>query len=199
MVESATAQPIPKPSVPEFTVQFENSSIIIKIQNQRFDYPYSLYYAHTVRVKINSGQDWKIIERPIIRSADSTYVPDSSLESIYGIHIDGYTVLNYYWNGTNIRTMEGDLFFKSGDQVSFQVKASVGQVVDLPLQLGGIQYFNETSQWSDTQTITIPEIEATPAPSIDYSPFTVPVALVVVVIVLGACLVVYDFKKPITP
>ena len=79
MVEAVSAQSVPKPSVPEFTVRFvnasylvttinsytgvdetelvSNNSIVITIANQLFDYSgYKLYY--NVRVKPHFGGNW---------------------------------------------------------------------------------------------------------------------------------------------
>ena len=93
MLESAYAQSIPKPSVPEFTVQYiktsysvidpytgvsqqvDNSTIEVKIKNQPFTYTnngisYHLYY--NVRTKPHFEGNW--IERyPIIDRANSPY------------------------------------------------------------------------------------------------------------------------------
>jgi hypothetical protein len=93
MVKPANAQTVPKPSVPEFTLKFinssysvvdpytgisqqiDNSSIEVTIRNQQFAYTfngsvYHLYY--NIRTKPHFGGDWT--ERyPVIDRANSPY------------------------------------------------------------------------------------------------------------------------------
>jgi len=84
MVESAFAQSIAKPSVPEFTVNLiDYNRIEVKIKNQPFT-PYNntegdevnLYY--TVRVKDHFGEDWSTLVTYSESGAER--IPQSSSE-----------------------------------------------------------------------------------------------------------------------
>ena len=77
MVETACAQPVTKPSKPEFTINLENATVVLTIENQPFDvnnsYNYTFYY--DVRIQ---GIDYSWIglysaeERPIQSNSNTT-------------------------------------------------------------------------------------------------------------------------------
>jgi len=189
IVSSVLAESTPKPSVPEFTVKvvshpydipttyytdpytgetitnegahFENKSIEVWIKNQPFT-PYddaegrevNLYY--NVRVKGHFEEDWSL---PITfsESDSAERLPQSSSE---------YTVLslaNYY---------------ELDAQVDYQVEAIVGHFyTDYYPEGHAIQFpitvfqVDETSGWSETQTIKIGESQtSSPEPTIPTSP-----------------------------
>ncbi len=200
LVESASAQSIPKPSAPQFTVQFENSSVIIKIKNQQHQnidqYGDNIGLSYTIRFHSNWEQDWKIIEQPFYKLANR--LDNSDYYSIHSIHETGYTVFIYHlYNQHYIQTMEGNFSLGPNYRAYFQIQANLGKVVELPLQMGGTQFVGQTSEWSDTQTLAMPEILTTPTPTapFDYSPFVAPAALVAIVVILGATLTVHDLRK----
>jgi hypothetical protein len=200
LVESASAQSLAKPSVPQFIVQFENSSVIIKVKEQQHpnndQYGDNIGLSYTIRFHSNWEQDWKIIEQPFYKLANR--LDNSDYHSIHSTQETGYTVFIYHlYNQHYIQTMEGNYSLGPNYRAYFQVQTNLGKVVELPLQMGGTQFVGQTSEWSDTQTLAMPEILTTPTPagSFDYSPFVVPVALVVIGVILGAALTVHDLRK----
>ena len=228
MVGSVTAQSITKPSVPEFTVKYvdnsydvpptygvdqytgekvvteggyhvDNRTVEFTIKNQPFN-PYvdasgnniSLYYYF--RYKGPYGDDW-------------SYYPDSS--HTYGPYSGGpfpdtstsnseYTII-----GINLPT----LGIPTDSQVEFQVQAIMGYVEghSTGMLAGSYMGFTgERSDWSNTQTITIGEIQTqTPVPT--STPYNEPqpsdqqviLGLAITVAVLAACigLLIYFIKR----
>jgi len=137
LVESAFAQSITKPSVPEFTVNLIGyNRIDVKIKNQPFT-PYNntegdevnLYY--TVRVKDHFEEDWST---PVTYSeSDSAErIPQSSSE---------YTVV----------TIPAD--YLDGGTVDFQVRAMLGHYYDpmagRPIIVPYVFVVDGTSGWSE--------------------------------------------------
>ena len=174
---------IPKPSVPEFTVKFieqkDNSTIEIIIKNQPFT-PYcvgnesnstisshylSLYY--NVRTKGHFEYNWT-------EQIPSWLQPpeQSNLE---------YTVLSF-----PLLVQFPFDFNVAGGQIDFQVEAIIGNVTNVwdiipeqsrsnqPLRYSErIWTIEQTSGWSNTQTLTLPE---------DYIPPTYPPPLTPIII-----------------
>ncbi|MCW4046781.1 MAG: hypothetical protein NWE99_04365 [Candidatus Bathyarchaeota archaeon] len=226
MIEYAFSQSIPKPSVPEFTVKYIDSSyyvppttptttidpytgqtitqgggggyvegakkIEIRIKNQPVTNN-SLQYFFNVRVKGHFSQDWTVIDQ-WDKEAGSTdlYVFNPYPEQNYSSQ---YTILTYH---------EG---IPSKGQMDFQVRALIGHVdrVGDPNHsaLYNMYYANavftgESSDWSDTQTISIGESQmptsppATPTPTSSQEPLLTPeqlqimVGVIIAVAVLGA-------------
>ena len=206
---------IPKPSVPEFTLELVGppyyvnttysldpntgqivakigytnpySALKINAENQPFDSSYgNLYY--NIRVKNHSATDnW------VEAYQAWNFYPQQSNDSDYtnvGFSIQGYNFI-------------GTL---AGLQVDIQVEAMLGRMGRVSTPIGGYGFIGETSGWSETQTISIPA--NTPLSPIS-TPSTSPsqpqqteqleiitgVAIAVVVFGAGLCLLVYLIKR----
>lgn len=203
MVKPARAQSIPTPSVPEFSLKFvdnsydvpptatsttdlyngktttttipgyhvENLTIEVTIKNQPFPSTLNgntsnLYY--NVRIKGHFGEDWT--EQYHSYSTSGTLPPQSSSE---------YTVLSF------------PASYRFGDEVDFQVQAILGyQLMGwLPdhILVPNYSFVHESSDWSPTQTFTMPDTSAstsnspTPTPTVPEFP---PLAILPLLIVL---------------
>jgi hypothetical protein len=177
VVTVANAQSIPKPSAPEFTVKFEahpyeeppvyeidqytgenvtiqegfhveNQSVILTIKNQPFQRGYngtSYYLVYFIRVKGHYGDAWENFKF-LDQSASECTEFSKSIDYAHGAQLD------------------------------FQVQSIIGHSYleyippAPPLSMHGSYWdqnaTDETSDWSNTQTITIPE----PSPSESVSP-----------------------------
>ena len=213
MVETVFAQSIPKPSVPEFTLEligppfFKNTTysldpstgqvvaeigytnpysvLKIDVKNQPFDSSYgNLYY--NVRVKNHSvTDDWVEVYQAW------NFYPQQSNYSDYtnvGFSIEGYS----------------SRVALAGCQVDIQVEAMLGTIgrVSTSPPIGGYGFIGETSGWSETQTISIPAntpLQPTPVPHEVPQPTELEVILgaVITAIVIGAGLglLVYLIKR----
>jgi hypothetical protein len=175
----------PKPSVPEFTVKYtdysydvpaansidpftgktvttpaqhiENKTIQLTIKNQTIGSSYYLYYE--IRMKGQYSQDW------------------TNLSSIQASHQSEFTELTYALAGNNASGHFDSRLneISSGGAADFQVQAQIWNYVpsdDFYSQFGGGWHFimSAYSDWSNTQTITIPE----PSPSVTASPTLLP-------------------------
>jgi len=186
LVKFAFAQSMPKPSVPEFTVQFVNETIEVKVKNQPFvsyydtsiNWSIDLYY--NIRIKGNFSEDW--IELYLIEE-----VPISSYSE--------YTVLSYSQIGENSYILGNRIIeFPADSQVDFQVEAMIGYIQRVfnpnwtsHLEMYPYVFTGETSGWSATRTIP----EQVPH-QIEGIEIILTIALIVTVI--GACIMFY-FKK----
>ena len=217
MVSSAFAQPIPKPSVPEFTVRqvnnwydvpttytidkytgetithpgyrVDNKSVEITVKNQPFTSDWSgvkLYYA--VRYKGHYEEDWwnffTLDNYPVQSGSEYTVI------SLPLAHFD----------------------FPVRAEVDFQVQALIGNVKLVESRLWGVpnyyEFTGETSDWCDTQTLTI-ETSHTPEPTNPTSPTPLPsegpnlgeqevifgVAVIAAVLAVGLGLLLYLMKR----
>lgn len=196
IIINSSSSAITKPSVPEFTLRFvdnsydvptthtldpyigqeitnqgyhvENKSIEVKIENQPFEPFYNengqainLYY--NIRIKGHFEQNWTELYRPVYG------FPKQSTDS-------NYTVFSYTWaehGETQLGTWS--LPLHAGSQVDFQAQAMLGYVADAgPFSDNSPrEYFEgETSDWSNTQTLTITETAPTTTPSTSQSSST---------------------------
>jgi hypothetical protein len=182
---------IPKPSVPEFTIQIvaypydvptthsidpytgqdithegyhvENKSIVVRIKNQPFT-PY--------QIQDSNGNEWTINLHYNIRirghfSEDwsELYRPSDGLPR--QDYESDYSVFTYVLGEGDAYTYLGTIMMKfpAGGQVDFQVEAMIGYVhreITIPVPGTGWIFTGETSGWSNTQTIIIPT--STPSP-----------------------------------
>jgi hypothetical protein len=196
----ATAQSIPKPSVPEFTTelisppeesQSVNRTIQLSIKNQPSLSDYGFFYM--VRARINDGK-WSLLY-----TIDNVPVQSNEEYTTFSYPSDGPVVEYQYYLGDRIE----NLF--AGDKVDFQVQAMIGNIHRVynpnhtsQLDMYPYVFTGEVSDWSNTQTITIPygsvssstpnpTTPTTPTPS-DYIPQTtlllVGIATVVVILLL---------------
>jgi hypothetical protein len=180
MVEPAFAQSIPKPSVPEFTVQYadhsydvlvstskdpftgktvtnpaqhiENKTIQITIKNQTISSSDYLYYE--IRMKGRFSQEW------------------TNISFIQANPHSEYTELTYAIAGNNASgNFDSRLDeISSGGRADFQVQAQIWRYIpsdDFYSQFGGGWHFSmsDYSDWSNTQTITIPASDSSPSSS----------------------------------
>jgi len=195
---STELEPIPKPSVPEFTVELvdssydvpttysidpytgenvthtgyhvESTSIEVKIKNQ----PFVSYYDTSSGWNINFYYNIRIKGHysedwtELYRASDGYPHQDSESE---------YTVRTYTL-GENTDTILGTkmIEFPPGAQVDFQVEAMIGYVHrDATSFMAPWVFTGEKSGWSETQTLTIPT--STPSPTSSPSPTPTPKAI----------------------
>jgi len=186
---------IPKPSVPEFTVeQKDNSTMEIRIKNQPFDwnnaYNYSFFY--NVRIR-TSDENWTDLY-----DAEDGYPTQSNSD---------YTVLSYrlgesaYYPPEDYPlspSMKVGILPTEG-QVDFQVEAMIGYR-NRGVYANGIMPYvikGEKSGWSNTQTLNIGESQ-TPTPTPLPNPYEIPIIIVAVIVIVfatGLGLLVYLIKR----
>lgn len=144
---------IPKPSIPQFTVEVgESKAIEVAIKNQPF-VPYydasvgfniSLYY--NIRAKEHSEQNWTNLY---------------SIEHVPTQSGSDYTNLTYPWE------------LSPGSQTDFEVEAMIGYIHRA--QQGNFApyvFTGEESGWSKTQTLVIsPNPSPSPRPTPEVEPF----------------------------
>ncbi|MCW3995187.1 MAG: hypothetical protein NWE98_03435 [Candidatus Bathyarchaeota archaeon] len=200
IVEPATAQSIPKPSKPEFTVKYITQTTIVPETTPTYTIdPYSGKEKILTpgRSSYNYTSGWlelKIKNQPFTPyiNSDGRYI-----ELYYNLRYKGHygTSWNYYpfnpdgistktyggWDMTYlipynasdteytiISTGLDNLGIPHYGQVDFQVQAQIGYIQDtgdaFAARVWGIHYnfTGESSDWSDTQTITISEIATSP-------------------------------------
>jgi len=215
------------------TKQISNNSIEITITNQPFDYSdYQIYYNIRVKPRFADKDNWTEVY-PLITYASSyegdynfsyaEYINDNSMPQSKS----SYTIVTFSVVPTELYLgsgydVEGTSLWAipDGSQLDFQVEALVGHpsqrwVSDHVLApwLGGsftpAVAYDETSGWSNTQTVTIGESQ-TPTPSPSTTPTPTPnqepqqteplvtiIGLAIVAIVIGAGLglLVYLIKR----
>jgi len=183
---------ITKPSVPEFAVelissppesQSVNRTIELSIKNQPFVSSYGFFY--NIRMRINDG-NWSLLY-----TIDDVPTQSNGEYTIL-LYPSGQPVVEYqYTLGDRIQ----NLF--AGDRVDFQVQAMIGYIHRVwnpnytsQLDMYPYVFTGETSDWSNTQTITIPLLStpsSSPLPSREpqqTEPF--PTALVIAIVILVA-------------
>lgn len=228
MVEYASAQEIPQPSVPEFTLKFihtnylgtnrteyDNNTITITIKNQPYTVSingsnYQIFY--DIRIKNQSSQQWtELYPIGTYYEKEFTSYLQKNLPSIQNgtpIQSNSQTTaisLTYY-NPSLDSEANCSFPIMSNTTLDFQVKAVVGHssqgwVAD-NLQspvLGGhytsVTSLDQSSNWSNAQTITIPAANSspTPTPSVPEFPALAILSLLICMLSLG---VVKLFRKP---
>jgi hypothetical protein len=179
-IEPTNAQTIPTPTVPKFSVSYANSSIEVTILNQPFNPhqiagPTTLNLYYTVREKEHSSDNWNDYPQ-----YQGNYYPNGN----YPATNTDYTVMNFGFYGS----LNGPLTLNpvlSGEQLDFQVKAAIGFYVTEPYfppnqsyppsSEGTVQVFSGYfSDWSNTQTITIPESNTSSTSTITPTPKATP-------------------------
>jgi hypothetical protein len=204
MVGSAFAQSIPKPSVPEFTIQTQikdnTTTITLTIRNQPFDaasqYPDGFFYNVAISV---DGKNWSELYH--VEDAEDWYPQQSNSTTTVLTYVAGETI--YYPRDTS----QGVRAIPKSGEVAFQVQAMIGHRDRGAFKNGFMPYVfvGETSDWSNTQTITIPSSNpsTTSSPSPTPTPNGEPqqtelleifLAVALTVAVIGAGILVY-FKK----
>jgi hypothetical protein len=173
MVGSASAQTIPKPSVPEFTLSLvgpayvvpttyhldettgqivadvgytnEYSAVVLTVKNQPYDSTYGTLY-YNVRLKNHEVNDSWIYPLDIIFRMFQTY-PTQSVDSDYTnitLTIQSNSLLVGVLNDIQVEAMLGNIG-------RHQEYSDTGQYLGAPYVFNG-----QTSDWSTTQTVSIP-------------------------------------------
>jgi hypothetical protein len=208
MVNLSTAS-VPKPAVPQFTVQYTNGTVQVVIKNQQYTFSmgeinYHVYY--NVRVDPHFGLGWK--ERYPLKNGTTgpnspffEYVndPENSIQSN-----SENTIITFYLDDTSYVSSEG--------KNDFQVKAIVGHDshiwtathVFFPEYGGYTEYAvacDATSGWSDTVTLNlndntstnqIPASQGQPtAYQIDFMAIGLLVTLCVIAVLLAIIALMY--------
>ena len=182
---------IPKPAVPEFTIELIDSSYDVPASSsidpytgQTVTHPAAHIESRTIQVSIknqpftpyqiqdSNGNEWTINLYYNIRIKG--HFSENWTELYRGS--DGYpcqyskddVVLSYVLGEGDAYTDLGTISMKfpAGGQVDFQVEAMVGYVHrEIIIPVSGWVFTGETSGWSNTQTITIGTSTPTPTPS----------------------------------
>jgi hypothetical protein len=189
IVKPANAQSIPKPSTPEFTIQTQTqantTTITLIIKNQPFDaasqYPNGFFYNVAISV---DGKNWSELYH--VEDASEWYPQQSNSSTTVLTYVAGETV--YYPRDTS----QGVGVIPKSGEVAFQVQAMIGHRDRGAFQNGFIPYVlvGETSDWSNTQTITLPASSKSPSPTATSSVpelswlVIVPLLLIVFVIIM---------------
>jgi hypothetical protein len=196
----SSAQSIPKPSVPQFTLSYadhsyylpptygidqytgksvvtsggyyvENKTIDVSIKNQHFTSftessgnQINLYYNIRVKGHFGGESDWKELYSPYSqRNREGTYYTGeiSPTQSV-----SQYTIISL------------SASYPSESQIDIQVQTLEGYFTQYYPYTGfsgyGWRFTGEMSNWSNTQTITIPVSSASPNPSSSTNPTLAP-------------------------
>lgn len=187
---STDSSPIPKPSVPEFTVKAGATAIEVTIKNQPLSsyengsYP-SLYYGFRFKDSNATIGFWDY--DPIFFVGPSTY------GGYYKASDSEFTVVSLSLGGYH---------FSSG-QIDIQAIALVGNQYPTDMQNGTVYGFEgEMSGWSNTQTLIITS-SSSPSPTspdpdtqqTDVVQVILALALIVIVIGAGLGLLIYLIKR----
>jgi hypothetical protein len=216
MLRPANAQTIPKPSVPQFTIKYvddsydvpsttnstinpytgktettiipgyhvSNFTVHVTIKNQPFNAvtvdgnQVNLFFA--VRYKGHFGTEW--IEQ----------YPDTQHMDTYGYD---YLPVLQSSSGETLMICPGN--YPNDAQVDFQVMALQGYFskyyTHVPLLVYTWVFTGQKSDWSNTQTITVPmnssSVSPSPTPTIPEYPILATVAFAMAIILLGSVLV----------
>jgi len=187
-IKPTNAQTIPKPSVPEFSLRYveniDNRSIEVVIHDQ-LPAKYSvgdgigtvlLYY--NIQWKNHSENSWNAYSPNYYyiqeNLSDELVLATNAITPQYAISNNSIervplpTIVTFLLGRSyNFRYMDN---FLAGQKIDFQVKAFFGNYPEAPSHYGGTYMFvGSQSDWSPTQTLTIPESNpsptATPSPS----------------------------------
>ncbi len=172
MIESAYAQLIPKPSVPEFTVKYNNSVtnttdpftginiIQIAIRNQPFEYSYNgtiyqLYYNFRTKPHLGEGnwtERYSIEQRQSAPYSFSKYLdPATPLQTS-----SDFTVITYALSEIAGFPSEGDMDIQVQAVVGHNSEVYVSDLRFAPGQYEPAIAFDMQGDWSSTQTPIIP-------------------------------------------
>jgi len=219
MVGSVFAQSIPKPSVPEFTVNYVDHSYYVPPT-----YGTAPYTGDNITIQGGYTVDNRSIEFTIKNQPFTPYndANGNLISLYYHVHAKGhyekewgtpykyinssdseYTIASYTMGEHSINKILMEITI--GDTLDFQVEAQVGYYTRVYTSLYQ-SYYNFTgvsSGWSETQTLTIGESQTpTPSPATTPSPLPSPyeipiigVAFIVIVFAAGLGLLIYLIKR----
>ena len=188
-VESAFAQSIPKPSVPQFTIKTSDHSYDIPPT-----YGIDQFTGQNITVHEGAHYQWRTLDFAIVnQQAPIGFGPyfnirykgqytDSWTELYHaGTYISQqsgqYSTIPFLLSGSYPSTVLGDLYrlnIPTGVRVDFQVQTLVGTTTRGSAQFGsGDAFTGQASDWSNIQTVTIgetvsisPNPTQTPTPSV---------------------------------
>jgi hypothetical protein len=206
VVKTAFAQTTQTPSVPQFTVKYVDSdipAIVVTINNQQFiPYPktvnrteYWIHLYYDVRAKGHNEENWTNTFNLFYYG----YVAQS--EGLSTVLYFAYQGNGYYFLHNQPHIFFNYSIYATSDQMDFQVQAMIGYFrLSDNVSISLFVFEGQTSKWSNTQTVTIPNasytpITATPTPTPtipEFSSLAIQITLITMVAVAG--LLVY-FKK----
>ncbi len=195
---------IPKPSIPEFTVELIDSSYDVPTTYSTDPYT-GENVTHPGHHVESTSIEITFTNQPIEHFMIESY----SISFYFNIRVKGhfsedwgYPYSAYYGfirqnSGSEytIEVKEND--YPSGGQVDFQAEAMIGYIRPPLDQFGSWFLVGEKSGWSETKTITVSALQTpTPEPTAqpELFPTTLVVASIATIIVIGIGLLVY-FKK----
>jgi hypothetical protein len=226
MVESASAQSIPKPSVPEFTLKYVDHSYDVPPTNISSTDPYTnkttitAIPSHHVKsmtvdatIRNNGGSYYNFRYKPHYIDNWSYYPFNPDLGSY--IVPAAYDLSSIYPASTSDYTIISLTFLPNipeGGQVDVQVQALIGDFDKQPSGMLGpavpnfpfvptydFTFRGTTSDWSNTQTLTIPS--STPLPGATTNEIsqmlqsTAIIGAIIAVVVVSVVLLVYWKKR----
>jgi hypothetical protein len=148
MLKPVSAQSIPKPSVPEFTLQFVGSpynALVVTVKNQPYDSAFGTMYYNLRLKNHNAGNDGWIYPLDRLFYSYHTY-PEQSTDSEY----------------TNISITVQSNFLLLGIQNDIEIEAMLGTIGrDAHYNPAPYVFNGQTSDWSNPQTITLPAMSTT--------------------------------------
>ncbi|NLF88871.1 hypothetical protein GX563_08630 [Candidatus Bathyarchaeota archaeon] len=161
-----TSQTIHRPSVPEFTARLTATSLEVTINNQQLTGSENinvnqtkLYYGFRFKDPNSTLGGWEYV--PIFfvgTSSYGTYYEASALNQT----VVSFSVYNYPFDAVNHRTG-----ISRNGPVDIQVMALIGVEIPTTEQNGSVYRFEgETSDWSNTQTVSTPS----DSPSVSNAP-----------------------------
>ena len=178
MVESASAQSIPKPTVPQFHLKVMEHSETLPP-----DYEIDQFTGKNVTIFEGAYYEWRTLDFTVENQQTPTpnnlyfnirYKGEYSSNWTYLYHGDTYaraqlgqtSIISFLISG---QAVHGDLYplpIPAGAKVDFQVEAMIGGIFrKSPEFASGYEFRGETSGWSNTQTITIPITSASASPN----------------------------------
>ena len=186
ILKPVNAQSTTKPSAPEFTVQAPNESTIeLVIKNQAFTNSDSVNaIVYDYRVKDHNSEQW-ISQGGIGQLQSDSKTTLITIKTPY---------LSDYPFDPALK------MFVNSSLIDFQVQAKTGYYVVVPIQGGSDIEFHasETSEWSNTQTVTLPinSNSASPTPTVPEFPLAnLGITFLVITSLLGAAATCRLFLK----
>jgi len=204
LVESAFAQPVPKPSVPEFSIvpvgpPFDipptysfNSRTGLFDANEGYHIQYSTVNI-IIKNQLFSNQSSNDNLYYNVRIRPHNY-PDSYWQEIFYAGSDGYPVQTLANYTTIPIAVEGSQaigpIISTGATTNIEVEAMIGHIgrnnTMIPYPYPYV-FFGETSGWSNTQTVTLPPkaaLTVSPSPSPPVPEFSLYIILLLFISIL---------------
>ena len=215
----AQSQSIPTPSVPEFTVKLVDHSYDVPPVTTSTTNPYNNKTTTTTipsyRIR-NVTIDLTIVNQPYPASINgnaSFVYYDVQLKGHFG---QGWTELFQYYDNSPVQSNSQYTVislpdnYQVGDQIDIQVQAAIGYKIvtyiahppEPNVYTESVDFQHASSDWSPTQTFTIPASSASASPT---STPTIPEASyfaieIYVLILLGSLIIAYvNTSKPKAP